>query len=255
MKFSELIQKTHLPAQLGWVKASARRMLLDMRLVALRERLPELTDEEVAGLLEATRPHAPQLQWANDSIVKGLHQFVRTLGGSLEMRGRVNGKDTDVDPLSLRSELDAVLGAEGPGASGRSAAFDAVTWQAALRTTAGAAAIAQTMAGHVRRAIVSGPRQAHDWTTASLGMVADILEACHSRLQEFSPPDAEPADLSFLAGKPCAGPARTPLGRAACGFCGKSQQEVKKLIVGPGVHICNGCIDLCCELIAAEAQD
>jgi hypothetical protein len=253
MKFSELIQKTLLPAQLGWVKASARRMLLEMRLSALRERLPELTDEEVIGLLEATRPHVPPPQWANDSIVKGLHQFVRTLGGSFETRARVNGRDADVDPLGLRLELDAVLDADAPSASARSAAFDAVAWQAALRTTAGAAAIAQTMAGHVRRAVGSGARQAPDWTSASLGMVADILEACHSRLQEFSPSEVEPAELSFLGAKPCPSQAKAPLGRPACGFCGKSQQEVKKLILGPGVHICNACIDLCCELLAAEA--
>ncbi|MCJ8277486.1 MAG: hypothetical protein HRT44_00645, partial [Bdellovibrionales bacterium] len=30
-----------------------------------------------------------------------------------------------------------------------------------------------------------------------------------------------------------------------CSFCGKSQNEVKKLIAGPGVYICDECIDLC----------
>lgn len=37
-----------------------------------------------------------------------------------------------------------------------------------------------------------------------------------------------------------------------CSFCGKSQKEVKKLIAGPGVYICDECIDLCNDIIAEE---
>ncbi|MGX7013325.1 ATP-dependent Clp protease ATP-binding subunit ClpX [Vagococcus silagei] len=40
-----------------------------------------------------------------------------------------------------------------------------------------------------------------------------------------------------------------------CSFCGKSQDEVKKLVAGPGVYICNECIDLCKEIIDEEIQD
>ncbi|WP_326716753.1 ATP-dependent Clp protease ATP-binding subunit ClpX [Vagococcus jeotgali] len=40
-----------------------------------------------------------------------------------------------------------------------------------------------------------------------------------------------------------------------CSFCGKSQDEVKKLVAGPGVYICNECIDLCKEIIDEEMQD
>jgi ATP-dependent Clp protease ATP-binding subunit ClpX len=41
-----------------------------------------------------------------------------------------------------------------------------------------------------------------------------------------------------------------------CSFCGKSQKEVRKLIAGPSVYICNECIDLCNEIIAdEEAKD
>ncbi|MEY2741224.1 MAG: ATP-dependent Clp protease ATP-binding subunit ClpX [Ilumatobacteraceae bacterium] len=39
-----------------------------------------------------------------------------------------------------------------------------------------------------------------------------------------------------------------------CSFCGKTQKQVKKLIAGPGVYICNECIDLCNEIIDEEAQ-
>ncbi|EUJ40686.1 ATP-dependent Clp protease ATP-binding subunit ClpX [Brochothrix campestris] len=37
-----------------------------------------------------------------------------------------------------------------------------------------------------------------------------------------------------------------------CSFCGKSQDEVKKLIAGPGVYICDECVDLCNEIITEE---
>ena len=38
----------------------------------------------------------------------------------------------------------------------------------------------------------------------------------------------------------------------SCSFCGKSQQQVRKLIAGPGVYICDECIDLCNEIIQQE---
>jgi len=40
-----------------------------------------------------------------------------------------------------------------------------------------------------------------------------------------------------------------------CSFCGKSQKQVKKLIAGPGVYICDECIDLCNEIIEEEVGE
>ena len=40
-----------------------------------------------------------------------------------------------------------------------------------------------------------------------------------------------------------------------CSFCGKSQKQVKKLIAGPGVYICDECIDLCNEIIEEELAE
>lgn len=37
-----------------------------------------------------------------------------------------------------------------------------------------------------------------------------------------------------------------------CSFCNKDQSEVAKLVAGPGVYICNECVDLCNEIIAQE---
>lgn len=39
-----------------------------------------------------------------------------------------------------------------------------------------------------------------------------------------------------------------------CSFCGKNQNEVRKLIAGPTVYICNECIDICIEIISDDAQ-
>ena len=44
-------------------------------------------------------------------------------------------------------------------------------------------------------------------------------------------------------------------GPVNCSFCGKSQDQVKKIVAGPGVYICNECIDLCKEIIDEEFKD
>ena len=46
----------------------------------------------------------------------------------------------------------------------------------------------------------------------------------------------------------------TTSGLLRCSFCGKSQNEVKKLIAGPGVYICDECIELCNDIIAEERE-
>ena len=40
-----------------------------------------------------------------------------------------------------------------------------------------------------------------------------------------------------------------------CSFCGKNQKEVKKLIAGPSVYICNECVALCDEIIEDEEKE
>ncbi|MGF1477773.1 MAG: ClpX C4-type zinc finger protein, partial [Geminicoccaceae bacterium] len=39
-----------------------------------------------------------------------------------------------------------------------------------------------------------------------------------------------------------------------CSFCGKSQHEVRKLIAGPTVFICDECVELCSDIIREEGQ-
>ena len=42
--------------------------------------------------------------------------------------------------------------------------------------------------------------------------------------------------------------------KLSCSFCGKSQDDVKKLIAGPSVYICNECVDLCNDIIEEEIK-
>ncbi|GEO47690.1 ATP-dependent Clp protease ATP-binding subunit ClpX [Companilactobacillus kimchii] len=44
-------------------------------------------------------------------------------------------------------------------------------------------------------------------------------------------------------------------GTISCSFCGKTQYQVKKIVAGPGVYICNECIDLCKEIIDEELNE
>src|SRR3989442_12437014 len=44
-------------------------------------------------------------------------------------------------------------------------------------------------------------------------------------------------------------------GTLRCSFCGKSQNDVRKLIAGPTVYICDECIELCNDIIAEEGEE
>ena len=46
----------------------------------------------------------------------------------------------------------------------------------------------------------------------------------------------------------------TPEGPLTCSFCGKSQDQVRKLIAGPKVFICDECIDLCNDILAEKCD-
>ena len=47
----------------------------------------------------------------------------------------------------------------------------------------------------------------------------------------------------------------TTIDKLNCSFCGKDQDEVKKLIAGPSVYICNECVDLCNDIIEEEIKN
>lgn len=42
---------------------------------------------------------------------------------------------------------------------------------------------------------------------------------------------------------------------SCCSFCGKTEAEVERLIAGPGVYICNECVEVCVEFLAQERKE
>jgi len=46
----------------------------------------------------------------------------------------------------------------------------------------------------------------------------------------------------------------TPIAELACSFCGKTSEQVRRLIAGPRVYICDECVDLCNEIIEREVE-
>ena len=48
---------------------------------------------------------------------------------------------------------------------------------------------------------------------------------------------------------------KEPTRNIKCSFCGKTQEEVKKIVAGPGVYICNECIDVCKNIVEEGYED
>ena len=44
-------------------------------------------------------------------------------------------------------------------------------------------------------------------------------------------------------------------GHLICSFCGKTQDEVRKLVAGPSVYICDECVDLCNDILTEELSE
>ncbi len=70
---------------------------------------------------------------------------------------------------------------------------------------------------------------------ASLRGIADALDLSHQRVHQIV--GAEPSFWARMTRR-----APRPRQPASCSFCGRSQGEAKKLVAGPGVYICDGCI-------------
>ena len=57
-----------------------------------------------------------------------------------------------------------------------------------------------------------------------------------------------------MTDSPGVAPGAGRLGTLSCSFCTKDKDSVAKLVAGPGVYICNECIDLCTQILAMETQ-
>jgi hypothetical protein len=57
-----------------------------------------------------------------------------------------------------------------------------------------------------------------------------------------------------MADSPGSAPGAAQLGTLCCSFCTKDKDSVAKLVAGPGVYICDECVDLCTQVLAMETM-
>jgi DNA-binding transcriptional regulator YiaG len=81
------------PERRARVDARAGRLLLEMDLQELRQHCTELTQEDVAALLEVTQAYISKFERGEDALVSSLYAHIKALGGELELRARFPGRD------------------------------------------------------------------------------------------------------------------------------------------------------------------
>jgi hypothetical protein len=83
---------------------------------------------------------------------------------------------------------------------------------------------------------------------------AKSIETTHSESLELIANAFGYANWNVLSAKiEAAAPGPTPPATLHCSFCGKSQHEVRKLIAGPSVNICDECAELCMDIVEEES--
>ncbi|MEO8179816.1 MAG: XRE family transcriptional regulator [Deltaproteobacteria bacterium] len=95
-KFRELVQEALNPEEQATAQAESRAMLLEMNLRQIREKLSELSQEDVAQLLDVTQPYISKLERQQDMLVSKLYDYVATLGGKVEIRAKFPAYDVVV---------------------------------------------------------------------------------------------------------------------------------------------------------------
>jgi transcriptional regulator with XRE-family HTH domain len=103
-KFRALVEETLNQEQQSTARAEARAMRLEMNLRQIREKLSELSQEDVAELLNVTQPYISKLERQHDMLVSKLYDYVGTLGGQIEIHAKFPDRDvvlTQFDDLVL----------------------------------------------------------------------------------------------------------------------------------------------------------
>jgi hypothetical protein len=90
-------------------------------------------------------------------------------------------------------------------------------------------------------------RHTGEFTVPALANHEDIARAS-ARVDRLSPKAIGLADAVGVTGPTAKGP-------VTCSWCGKPEGEVRKLLSGPGVQICDGCIALCYMILRDELPD
>jgi predicted XRE-type DNA-binding protein len=80
------------PASRARAEERANQALLEMNLQELRQRCTSLKQEELAELLRVTQAHVSKLERRGDILISTLYEYVRALGGDVDIRVRIPGQ-------------------------------------------------------------------------------------------------------------------------------------------------------------------
>jgi predicted XRE-type DNA-binding protein len=117
-KFRDLVRETLSEEEQAAAHAASRAMLLELNLREIREKVSELSQEEVAQLLAVTQPYISKLERQQDMLVSKLYDYVATLGGQVEIRAKFPDYDVVVrqfDDLATVMQVKDHRTTPGPG--------------------------------------------------------------------------------------------------------------------------------------------
>jgi len=101
------------------IRQRTKAMLLEMNLQELRQRCTELTQNDVAKLLDVTQAYVSKFERRGDMLLSTLYAYVKALGGKLEIRARVpGGRGVRVTQFERLGDLAALTGKRRKAASG-----------------------------------------------------------------------------------------------------------------------------------------
>ena len=107
--FKQLRQKMS-PERRGRNQAEAQRMLLEMSLQELRQFVGELSQADVAHMLQVTQGYISRLERQDDMLVSNLYAYVEALGGKVEIRARFpHGQEVQINQFREIEKLKKVL--------------------------------------------------------------------------------------------------------------------------------------------------
>ena len=89
--------------------ADANRMLLEMTLQELRQGITQLSQDDVAEMLEVTQGYISKLERQDDMLVSNLYAYVEALGGQLEIRAKFPTQEVQITQFREIEKLKAAL--------------------------------------------------------------------------------------------------------------------------------------------------
>ena len=89
--------------------AAAERMLLELTLQELRQDITELSQEDVAKILEVTQGDVSRLERHDDMLLSNLYAYVEALGGEVEIRAKFPSQEVQINQFREVEKLKAAL--------------------------------------------------------------------------------------------------------------------------------------------------